>query len=109
MIIAVYRDRQGKEPLTEWLNSIRDRRTRARIDARLDRLQDGNFGDYRSLKGGLFELRLHFGSGYRIYYGRRGDELIILLAGGDKSSQTRDINKAKQYWEDYKKQEKDKL
>ena len=109
MIIAVYRDRQGKEPLTEWLNSIRDRRTRARIDARLDRLQDGNFGDYRSLKGGLFELRLHFGSGYRIYYGRRGDELIILLAGGDKSSQTRDINKAKQYWKDYKKQEKDKL
>lgn len=102
MIVEIYHDENGKEPFTQWLYSIRDARTLARIDNRLERLRVGNFGDFRSLGSGLFELRLHFGPGYRIYYGRVGDEIVILLAGGDKSSQVRDIQKAKQSWSDYK-------
>ncbi|MCH8293382.1 type II toxin-antitoxin system RelE/ParE family toxin [Candidatus Poribacteria bacterium] len=101
MTVQVYQDQQGKEPFTEWINSVKDRRTRARIDSRLDRLQDGNFGDWKSLGGGLFEMRLQFGSGYRVYYGREGENIIILLTGGDKGSQTRDIQKARQHWQDY--------
>lgn len=102
MIVEIYQNENGREPFTQWLYSIRDIRTRARIDNRLERLRVGNFGDFRSLGGGLFEMRLHFGSGYRIYYGRMGDEIVVLLAGGDKSSQARDIQKARQSWSDYK-------
>lgn len=62
----------------------------------------GNLGDHRSVGDGVFELRLDFGPGYRIYFGRIGHQVILLLTGGDKSSQTKDITKAKQYWNDYK-------
>lgn len=79
-----------------WLNAVRDRKARLRIDDRLKRLADGNAGDTKSVGEGVQELRLHFGSGYRIYYVWRDGVLIILLNGGDKSSQARDIAKAKQ-------------
>lgn len=102
MIIKIYHDENGREPFTQWLYSIKDTRTRARIDNRLERLRVGNLGDFRSLGSGLFELRLHFGPGYRIYYGKVSDEIVILLAGGDKSSQARDIQKVQQSWSDYK-------
>ncbi|MFC1712738.1 type II toxin-antitoxin system RelE/ParE family toxin [Candidatus Poribacteria bacterium] len=102
MIVEIYQDEHGREPFTQWLYSIKDTRTRARVDNRLERLRVGNFGDFRSLGSGLFELRLHFGPGYRIYYGRTGDEIVVLLAGGDKSSQTRDIQRARQSWSDCK-------
>jgi len=102
MTVDIYRDERGREPFNQWLNSIKDIRTRARIDNRLGRLRIGNFGDSRRLGSGVFELRLHFGPGHRIYYGRLGSEIVVLLAGGDKSSQMRDIAKAQKYWEDYK-------
>ena len=102
MILEIYQDENGKEPFNEWLYSIKDIKTQARIDNRLERLRVGNFGDCRTLSGGIFELRLHFGPGYRIYYGRLGNEIVVLLIGGDKSNQVRDIQKAQQYWEDYK-------
>jgi putative addiction module killer protein len=102
MILEIYQDENGKEPFNEWLYSIKDIKTQARIDNRLERLRVGNFGDCRTLSGGIFELRLHFGPGYRIYYGRLGNEIVVLLIGGDKSNQVRDIKKAQQYWEDYK-------
>jgi len=102
MIIEIYQDEYGREPFYQWLYSIRDIRTQARIDNRLERLRSGNFGDYRSLGGGIFELRFHFGPGYRIYYGRLGNKIVVLLVGGDKNSQMRDIQKARRYWEDYK-------
>jgi putative addiction module killer protein len=79
----------------DWLRGLRDRRARLRIDDRLKRLATGNTGDTKSVGGGVQELRMRFGPGYRVYYMWRGEVLIILLNGGDKSSQARDIAKAK--------------
>ena len=79
----------------DWLVSLRDRKARLRIDDRLKRLASGNAGDTKSVGDGVQELRLHFGPGYRVYYIWRDAVLIILLNGGDKSSQVRDIAKAK--------------
>ncbi|MGA9869501.1 MAG: type II toxin-antitoxin system RelE/ParE family toxin [Acetobacteraceae bacterium] len=78
-----------------WLDRLRDGAAKARIAARLRRLAFGNPGDVRSVGGGVCELRLHFGPGYRVYFVQRGAALIVLLAGGDKSSQSRDIEAAK--------------
>lgn len=79
-----------------WLDALRDRKARLRIDDRLKRLAHGHSGDTKSVGGGVFELRLQFGPGYRVYYIWQGDVLILLLNGGDKDSQTRDIAKARQ-------------
>lgn len=81
---------------TEWIDGLKDITGRARILARIRRLADGNPGDHRNLTGGVSELRVDAGPGYRVYYTRRGNELIILLVGGDKASQQRDIDKAKE-------------
>ena len=77
-------------------------RARAKIRARLDRVEEGNLGDYKSVGEGVFELRIDYGSGYRIYFGQEGSRIIILLCGGDKSTQAQDIRKAQEYWEDYR-------
>ena len=78
-----------------WFGSLRDVRARARIAARLDRIADGNFGDVKPVGGGVSELRIDYGPGYRIYYVQSGITLIVLLCGGDKSSQKKDIEKAR--------------
>ena len=72
------------------------------IDKRLERIANGNLGDYRSVGAGVFELRLPFGPGYRIYFGEVGNTIVLLLCAGDKSSQTQDIARAKDYWLQYK-------
>lgn len=77
-----------------WLNKVRDKTTRARIFHRLDAMAMGSFGDHKALAPNLFELRLFFGPGYRIYYTINGKEIVLLLTGGDKSTQERDIAKA---------------
>jgi len=77
-----------------WINGLRDLRSRARIQVRVDRLVHGNPGQHRNLTGGVSELKIDFGPGYRVYYTQRGTRLILLLAGGDKSSQARDIELA---------------
>lgn len=77
-----------------WIEGLRDRATRARILVRVDRLIHGNPGDHRNLTGGVSELRIDVGPGYRVYYSQRGTVLLLLLAGGDKSSQDRDIARA---------------
>ena len=100
--IQAYRTTSGREPFTEWYDSIRDERIENRIGRRLDRIRSGNFGDYRSVGAGVFELRFSFGAGYRIYFGEVDDTIILLLCAGDKSSQTRDIERAKRYWLEYK-------
>lgn len=79
----------------DWLVALRDVPARTRIAKRIDRIAQGNFGDAKSLGDGLSELRFAFGPGYRVYYTRRGDVVVILLCGGDKGSQDRDIERAK--------------
>jgi putative addiction module killer protein len=84
-----------------WINSLRDRAGRARIQVRVDRLVHGNPGDYRDLGKGVSELRIDVGPGYRVYYSKRGDRLLLLLAGGDKSTQQKDIQTAMRLAENY--------
>lgn len=102
--IHQYITSDGKIPFDEWLNSLRDIRAKARIAQRLERLSLGNLGDYKSIGDGLYELRIDYGSGYRIYFGQIGLVVILLLCGGDKSTQNRDIRKAKEYWRDFRSQ-----
>lgn len=87
----------------DWLTGLRDRRAKVRIAARLDRLAVGNSGDVKAVGGGISELRINYGPGYRVYYMTRGKVLIVLLCGGDKSTQAADIKQAKalaDHWKD---------
>ena len=95
----------GTSPFQEWFDSLRDTQTQAKIDARLDRVKLGNLGDYRSVGKGVCELRIDYGPGYRVYFGQVGSTLVLLLCGGDKSTQKQDIRKAQEYWEDYERRE----
>ena len=100
--VREYQTTEGKTPLTEWLRGLRDGPTRGRIVARLDRLKAGLLGDWKSVGGGIGELRIDHGPGYRVYYAQEGKTLILLLCGGDKDSQEKDIETAYAYWKDYK-------
>ena len=99
--IKIYVTVQGREPFTEWLHGIKDAKSRAIIRARLNRIRLGNFGDCHSVGDGVHEFRIDYGPGYRIYFGRVGVKVILLLCGGDKGSQSRDTVKAKEYLKDY--------
>ena len=99
--IEVYATEQGKEPFNDWLESLRDKKTKVTLFMRIQRLREGNLGDFKSFDG-LYELRVNFGPGYRIYCSKIGNKLILLLGGGDKSTQDRDIKKCKSYLEDHK-------
>ncbi len=101
-IVRIYRTSFGKEPFTEWLTSFKDNNIKRRIINRVDRLKSGYSGDFKFLGDEIYELRLDFGAGYRIYYGEVDKIILLLLCGGDKSSQVRDINKAKSYFKEYK-------
>lgn len=96
---------EGQSTFEEWLNSLRYVKARRKIKLRLDRVSLGNLGDYKSVGEGVYELRIDYGGGYRIYFGQNGITLIILLCGGDKSTQNKDIRKAKEYWRDYAKRQ----
>jgi len=95
----------GTIPFAEWRNSLRDRKAILIVDNRLRRVRAGNFGDCRSVGEGVCELRIDYGSGYRIYFGQIGSTIVILLCGGDKRTQAQDIRKAKEYWADYERSE----
>jgi len=99
--VRYYVTRAGKNIVDDWIASLSDFRTEARIFARIDRLRQGNFGDYKSLGGGLSELRIDFGPGYRIYYAMIGQTCVLLLNGGDKRKQSSDIQHAREYFRDY--------
>lgn len=105
--IEYYETATGKLPFEIWIKEFKEVHTRAKILARLDRLRLGNFGDCKTLQEGICELRIHYGAGIRIYYGKIGNKVILLLCGGDKSSQERDIAKAKEYLKDYQTRGKD--
>jgi putative addiction module killer protein len=100
--VRLYKTRDGKSPYVKWVTGIKDQLTKGRIDARATDLALGKLGKCKPVGGGVTELILPFGPGYRIYIGEVGTRIIILLCGGDKSSQQDDIKKAKEYWEDYK-------
>ena len=89
-------------PYENWLADLQDVVGRAKIRVRVDRAVSGNLGDHRSVGTGIIELKIDFGPGYRVYMGQQGQEIIVLLCGGNKSTQGKDIIKAHQYWEDYK-------
>ena len=88
-------------PFSDWLASLRDSRTVGIVRARLNRIRLSNFGDCKPVGGGVEELRIDFGPGYRIYYGRRGSLVVVLLCGGDKGTQARDILTAQKHWKEY--------
>jgi putative addiction module killer protein len=96
-----YKADSGKKPFSEWLLRLKDRKGRAVILRRINQAEEGNFGNHRDLHDGLFELKVPFGPGYRVYFGIDGDSLIVLLCGGDKGSQDRDIELARKFWADY--------
>ena len=102
MEIREYVTDDGKAVFTIWLNKLRDRQARHRIRKRIDRLSLGNTGDSKSVGQGVYELRIHYGPGYRVYYGRLGEQIILLLCGGDKATQRHDVKKAIDYWNDYR-------
>lgn len=93
----------GSDPFGEWLGKLRDVSAIGRIQIRLDRMEEGNFGDHRSIGDGVFELRIDYGPGYRVYYALDGLTVIVVLLGGDKKSQDNDASLARAYWKDYKK------
>jgi putative addiction module killer protein len=92
----------GKNIFRDWLDGLRDAKGRAAIRSRIDRVEEGLFGDHESVGEGVFELRIHFGPGYRVYYGEDGPRIVLLLCGGDKSTQTKDIRRAKELWAEYR-------
>ena len=96
-----YQTVTGKDHFSEWFEGLTDLKVMNRIEARLDRLKAGNFGDVKLVATGVWELRFHFGPGYRVYFGLDGNVLVILLCGGDKSTQGSDIRCAREYWRDY--------
>lgn len=100
--VRIYKTPAGTEPFSRWMDSIKDPVINARIRTRLARLYLGNEGDHEPVGKGVYELRLMFGSGYRIYYAKLGEMLIILLNGGDKKSQSKDIQLAQQYLVEFK-------
>jgi putative addiction module killer protein len=99
--LQIYITENGHEPFTEWLASLRDSRARAKIRVRLDRVSLGNLGDCHNVGEGVQELRIDYGPGYRVF-GQEGTTIVLLLCGGDKSTQTRDIETAQVYWREYR-------
>ena len=97
----VYKTAKGVEPYIEYVDSLRDRQAANKIKVRVTRAELGNLGDHRTVGQGVIELRIDFGPGYRVYAALHGDELIVLLCAGDKSTQQKDIARAHEYWEDY--------
>ncbi|MFM9890021.1 MAG: type II toxin-antitoxin system RelE/ParE family toxin [Rickettsiales bacterium] len=102
MQIYDYLTADGVNIFRKWLSSLRDTRAKDRILRRLILLEFGGFGDCKPLRNGVWELRIDYGPGYRLYYGMIGNEIVLLLCGGDKRAQSRDITTAIAYFEDYK-------
>ena len=100
--ILTYKTADNKCPFEIWLSSL-DNSIKARIDKRMERISEGNFGDFKKIDGNISEFRFKFGSGYRIYFTQVENVIIILLCAGDKSTQVKDIKKAKEYLDDLEK------
>lgn len=107
-VVRLHLNERGVSPFEKWFDRLADFTAKGRILARIARLRSGNAGDLKSVGDGVFELRIDHGPGYRIYFGKKGDLLVILLLGGTKNSQRKDIQQAKDYWNDYEEIQKTK-
>ncbi|MBI3202385.1 MAG: type II toxin-antitoxin system RelE/ParE family toxin [Myxococcales bacterium] len=96
-VVREYVDDSGRIPFRDWLSNL-DLAVRARVQARVLRFETGNLGDHKEVGGGVLEARLDFGPGYSLYFGRSGREMVLLLLGGDKGSQKKDIKRARELW-----------
>ena len=96
-----YATSTGKVPYEAWRDRLKDKVAKASITRRVLRIELGDFGDYRRVGDGVSELRIDVGPGYRVYFGTVGRTIVVLLLGGDKGSQARDITRAKEYWNDF--------
>jgi putative addiction module killer protein len=101
-----YLTADGRDIFSEWFEALRDSNAKTRITMRIDRACDGNFGDQKFLDEGVWEMRIDCGPGYRLYYCLDGLTVVLLLCGGDKNTQNRDILRAKAYKKDYERREK---
>lgn len=101
MQVLHYLDAHGRDHVQEWLDGLRDTKGRVAIVRRIDRLVDSNFGDHKFCQGGVWELRIPIGPGYRVYYAQSGETVVLLLFGGSKRTQQKDIARAVEYWEDF--------
>lgn len=101
MEILRYVTTEGKDVFGEWLTSLPDKRAAAKVAVRINRLAAGNFGECKALREGVWELKIDYGPGYRVYYAKSGKTCVLLLCGGDKRKQAADINRAIEYWQDY--------
>ena len=99
--VQTYLTADGGEPYARWLAALPDRQARARVLVRVQRMAAGNFGDCKPLDAGVWELRIDWGPGYRVYYAMAGRKLVLLLVGGDKRRQRADIAAAVAYWQDW--------
>ena len=102
MKLRIYTDTYARQPLTQWLGELKDVRARAQIRARLARVETGNLGDCKPLRDGVQELRIDYGPGYRVYLSRQGPVMVLLLCGSDKGDQSKAINQAIEYLNDWK-------
>jgi len=100
--LRLYQTKTGKEPFTHWLESLKDTIGRAQITNRLNRVVLGNYGDCDPVGDGIYELRIHYGPGYRIYFSEQEKTIILLLVGGTKRTQKSNIKKAKQFWAEFR-------
>ena len=99
--LSRFYDDQGNAPYTQWIKGLKDLKAITRIDTRLDRAEEGNFGDHKYLRDGIWAMRIDYGPGYRLYYAFEQKEMVLLLVGGDKKSQDDDITKAVSNWKIY--------
>jgi len=105
--IEYYLTEKGEKPFRNWLDGLRDIAARNTVRIRLDRVRMGNFGDNRPIGNSVYELKIDHGPGYRVYFALDGKAIVLLLIGGDKSSQGKDIAKAQEYWLDHTRRKKD--
>lgn len=105
--IRHYLTADAKDVYVDWLRKQRDTMARIAIDRRLMRVEQGNFGDHKPCRDGVWELRIDVGAGYRVYYARAGQAIVLLLGGGDKTGQDADIDRACLYWQDWQRRTRD--
>ncbi len=103
--VVYYETSTGKQPFRAWFHALKDREARNRIDVRIRRVSLGNLGYCHSVGGGVVELKIDYGPGYRVYFGIMGNRLVVLLLAGDKKTQQKDIKLAIEYWKEYRRRD----